>query len=266
MNLLNIITITAYVLAGTLLSVRLVRHTMDDPGRKQHILAVAMLALAGHGFVLYHQIDLASGLNLGFFNAVSFISWVIALLLVLAALFRPVENLGIAVFPLAAIALLMDHFFHSAHILPHSETGVELHVVISVTAYGLLSLAAVQAILMAIQDRQLHHQRPGGFIRALPPLQTMESLLFQMITLGFFLQSLALVSGFMFTEDLFAQHLAHKTVLSIVAWLVYATLLWGRWRHGWRGKTAIRWTMWGFVSLLLAYFGSKLVLELILRK
>lgn len=266
MNFLNIITISAYILAGTLLSIRLVRHSLDDPGHKQHILAAALIAIAGHGFTLYHQIDLTSGFNLGFFNAVSFISWVIALMLVLAAFFRPVENLGIAVFPMAAIALLMDHFFHSVHILPHSDTGVELHVVISVTAYGMLSLAAVQAMLMAIQDRQLHNKRPGGFIRALPPLQTMESLLFQMITLGFFLQSMALASGFMYTEDLFAQHLAHKTVLSIVAWLVYATLLWGRWRHGWRGKTAIRWTMWGFVSLLLAYFGSKMVLELILGR
>jgi len=266
MNLLNIITISAYILAGTLLSIRLVRHSIGDPGRKLHILAASALAVTGHAFALYHQVDLASGFNLGFFNAVSLISWVIALLLVLAALFKPVENLGIAVFPLAAIALLMEHFFHSVHILPHSESGVELHVVISVTAYGLLSLAAVQAILMAIQDRQLHNQRPGGFIRALPPLQTMESLLFQMITLGFFLQSLALASGFMYTDDLFAQHLAHKTILSIVAWLVYATLLWGRWRHGWRGKVAIRWTMWGFISLLLAYFGSKLVLELILQK
>ena len=90
--------------------------------------------------------------------------------------------------------------------------------------------------------------------------------MFQMLTLGFFLQTLSLITGMLFLHNMFAQHLAHKIILSVVAWLVYAILLWGRWRHGWRGKTAIRWTLSGFVSLLLAYFGSKLVLEFILGR
>jgi len=97
-------------------------------------------------------------------------------------------------------------------------------------------------------------------------LQTMEALLFQMLAAGFVMQSLSLATGFMFVEDLFAQHLVHKTVLSILAWFVFAILLWGRWRYGWRGKTAIRWTLGGFVSLLLAYLGSKMVLELVLGR
>jgi ABC-type uncharacterized transport system permease subunit len=90
--------------------------------------------------------------------------------------------------------------------------------------------------------------------------------MFQMIRIGFVLLSLALFTGVLFLEDIFAQHLVHKTVLSIVAWLVFATLLWGRWRFGWRGQVAIRWTVGGFVFLMLAYFGSKLVLELILNR
>jgi ABC-type uncharacterized transport system permease subunit len=87
-----------------------------------------------------------------------------------------------------------------------------------------------------------------------------------MISVGFVLLSAALVTGFLFLEDMFAQHLAHKTVLSILAWLAFGILLWGRYRFGWRGRPAIRWTLVGFAVLVLAYFGSKAVLELLLRR
>jgi ABC-type uncharacterized transport system permease subunit len=124
----------------------------------------------------------------------------------------------------------------------------------------------LQALLLAIQEAHLRNRQPGGIIRSLPPLQTMESLMFQMIGVGFALLTLALVTGILFLQDIFAQHLVHKTVLSIMAWCVFALLLWGRWRFGWRGRVAIRWTVGGFIFLMLAYFGSKLVLELILNR
>ena len=92
----------------------------------------------------------------------------------------------------------------------------------------------------------------------------MEALLFEMIILGFTLLTLGLISGFVFLEDMFAQRLAHKTFLSIAAWLVFGTLLWGRFRSGWRGQRALIWTLVGFVVLMLAYFGSKAVIELVL--
>ena len=92
----------------------------------------------------------------------------------------------------------------------------------------------------------------------------MENLLFDTIVTGFICLSLSLVSGMMFLENMFAQQLAHKTVLSILAWIVFAILLLGRWQLGWRGRTAIRWTLGGFISLMLAYFGSKFVLEVLL--
>jgi len=120
--------------------------------------------------------------------------------------------------------------------------------------------------VLAVQDHQIRNRHPGGLIRALPPLQVMESLLIQLIGVGFTLLSLALLTGFFFLEDIFAQHLVHKTVLSLAAWTVFATLLWGRWKFGWRGPTIIRWTLGGFMFLMLAYFGSKLVLELLLAR
>ena len=194
-------------------------------------------------------------------------SWTIVLLLLLSSLTKPVENLGILLLPLAAVTLYLESQYPSTGFLrQQAGWSLKIHVLVSMLAYSLLTLASVQAVLVAIQDHHLRHRHPGGFIRTLPPLQTMESLLFEMIGVGFALLTLALISGFLFLEDMFAQHLVHKTVLSILGWIVFGTLLWGRYRFGWRGRTAIIWTLSGFVILMLAYFGSKAVLELILKR
>ena len=92
----------------------------------------------------------------------------------------------------------------------------------------------------------------------------MESLLFNFLIFGFIGLSASLATGFIYLQDIFAQHLVHKTVLSIIAWFVLAVLLFGRFKFGWRGKTAIRWTLSSFLLLMLSFFGSKLVLEFIL--
>jgi len=215
--------------------------------------------------VLYPALFTPGGINLGFFNAASLIGLLTAVLLLIAAFGRPLANLGVALLPFAAFTLgMMLAFPAQERTTEAANWRLDLHILMSIMAYSLFAIAAVQAILLAIQDHQLRNRRPGGIIRALPPLQTMEDLLMQLILAGFILLTLALLSGFFFLEDIFAQHLVHKTVLSIAAWLVFATLLWGRWKFGWRGRTAIRWTLGGYIALMLAYFGSKLVLELLL--
>jgi ABC-type uncharacterized transport system permease subunit len=137
---------------------------------------------------------------------------------------------------------------------------------LSILAYSVLDHCRCPSFAdCTIQDHQLkHHKR--GMMHALPPLQTMESLLFSLIWTGFALLSLAILSGFLTLNDLFAQHLAHKTLLTLAAWAVFATLLTGRYTLGWRGNTAIRFTLWGFGLLLLGFYGSKLVLEIILQR
>lgn len=265
MSLISLLAIILYLVTGVLLGIRLSRGAEGVVIAKPALIALGLGAVTLHAAVVYHAIVTANGLNLAFFNAWSLIGWLIALLLLLAATTRPVENLGIILLPLAALTIVLKEAFPEQHIvLEPASWQLEAHILISILAYSLLSIAAVQAVLLAIQDHHLRTKRPGGFIRSLPPLQTMETLLFQMIALGFILLSMALASGIIFLEDIFAQHLVHKTVLSIVAWLVFATVLWGRHRFGWRGRTAIRWTLSGFVVLMLAYFGTKLVLELVL--
>ncbi len=260
-----LLSIILYLMASVLLVFRLSRGADVPSCRRNVILLISAGAVAIHAFFLAPGILQESGLNLGFFYAASLIALTAALLLALATLFEPVDNLGIGVFPLAAASIGMILLRPERLILTDASSWqLDTHILTSLLAYSILGLAVIQAILLAIQDRHLLNRQPGGFIRALPPLALMESLLFQMIAVGFTLLTLSLITGALFLEDIFAQHLVHKTVLSIMAWLIFGILLWGRWRFGWRGRTAVRWTIGGFIFLMLAYFGSKFVLELVL--
>lgn len=255
-----------YLSSGALLGIRLSRGRRGRDWPRLWPLLPAMLGLLLHSAVLYGQVFVGDGLNLGFFVAISLFGWLIAALLIAACSAQPVENLGIVLLPASAVAVLLALLFPTERMIYPEHRALRFHILLSVLAYAVLAMAAVQALLLAVQDRHLRRHRPGGFVRGLPPLITMEQLLFQMIGIGFVLLTFALITGSHFLSDIFAQRLAHKTVLSLLAWLVFAVLLWGRWRHGWRGRTAIRGTLAGFAVLLLAYFGSKLVLELVLQR
>jgi ABC-type uncharacterized transport system permease subunit len=256
-----------YLLATYRLASGLIRSgTEPSPTLKPQFFIFGFTALVLHGIVLYQNIHTMGGLNLGFYNALSLMSWGVSLIVLLSALSKPLENLAVVIFPMTAIALLLEVFFESSRILPDSApAGLKIHVLLSVCAYSLLTIAFLQALLLALQDRQISRKQPASIMR-LPPMQLMENLLIQIIAIGFFILSLSLVTGLMFLSDIFGQHLIHKTVLSVLAWVIFGILLWGRWTQGWRGKKVIRWTIGGFLSLMLAYFGSKLVLELILKR
>lgn len=222
----------------------------------------ALGAITLHGVVIGHRVLHGGSITLGINEALSLFAWQSAALLWALCWREPLRALGIGIYPATAIAALLAVLFPT----PVTETPItdwkeRLHIVLALLSAGLLTLAAVQAGVLAAQDRLLHRHEPGRLMRALPPLLTMERLLFQLIFIGFFLLSATLLSGLWFLEDWLKQHLAHKTVLSITAWLIFGILLWGRWRHGWRGKAAIRWALSGYATLILAYFGSKLILE-----
>ena len=260
------VSILLYLLGTALLLRRLQTGIQADLRGKILALIPGTLAVLLHLPVLYSLIIFPQGLNLGFFHVFSLTAWLVSTLVMFSALRQPVENLGIVVLPITALALLLQTLgLGESNQLTFDSLGVKLHILLSIFAFSLLTIAAIQAILLAIQTRHLRNRHPGGFIRALPPLETMEHLLFRMIGLGYLLLTLALLTGATFIQDIFAQHLVHKTVLGVAAWVVFAILLWGRWRFGWRGRVAVRWTLSGFAVLLLAYFGSKLVLELILK-
>jgi ABC-type uncharacterized transport system permease subunit len=238
-----------------------------SPGKRLKILGLGWMAALLHGASLASMCDGAGNVNFSFMSASSLASLSIVAILLLTSLTKPVDKLGVIIFPMASLIVLLKITLpEESHVLKIHSWQMDLHILVSMLSYSFLNIAALQAIAVAVQDWHLRTRHANTLVRSLPPLQTMETLLFQLIAAGFVLLSLSLLSGFVFLENIFAQHLAHKTVLSILAWVVFAVLLGGRAWQGWRGQTAIRWTLAGFASLMLAYFGSKMVLEWILRK
>jgi ABC-type uncharacterized transport system permease subunit len=259
--LLSYLAIVAYFAAALLLA----RYFTKDEIQHRHqqttslLISFAIIAQA----LNFTDFWTSEGVVFGLANSASFIAWLIAILLFLSSISKPVHVLGILVYPFVAITLVFSISFPDAtgKVIPLS---IASHVFLSITAYALLALAVCQSILLKIQEQHLHAHEINGFINKLPPLQTMERLLFQSLRIGFYLLTLSLITGFIFIDDFFAQHLMHKTILSLVAWVIFAALIFGRKLFGWRGKQAIIATQVGFGVLVIAYFGSKFVLERLL--
>ncbi len=231
------------------------------------VLWLGLVAVISHAFSLTALIFMPEGLHLSFFKVSSLVCFTISLLILLSSVWRPLENLFVLLFPVAAVAE-MAALVMPAGSAPRADfdSGLIAHVLLSILAYSVVTIACMQAILLAIQERALRHKRTIGVIQVLPPLETMETLMFQMVWVGLVLLTLGIASGFLFVEDIRNQHIAHKMFFSILAWFVFTALLIGRHRLGWRGTTAIRWTLGGGILLLTGYFGSKLVLELVLER
>jgi ABC-type uncharacterized transport system permease subunit len=237
--------------------------------RKQIYTPTTALQVAGVLAVLLHSQAVANflfsseGLDLSLLKIFALISLVINVVVFLSGLKKPLHSLNLFLFPISVtIAAAMASSSTKIAIL--LAPSMQLHVLISILAYSLLAVAALQAALMGYQNWQLKHKHQNILMRTFPPLQSMEALLFELIWAGELMLTLSLLSGFIFYEDFFAQKLMHKVVFSVVAWVFFGLLLWGRQVQGWRGKTAIRWTWAGFGAIVLGYVGSKVVLEFLL--
>ncbi len=265
--IISLLAIMLYLAAATRIGITLKSASPLTTSIRSQITWLGIAALLFHAVVLFQTIMTVDGLNLGLFKAGSLVAWLMVLLLILAGLKQPLENLTLILLPIAALCILLEITFPSNRfVMQGSPLGLQLHILLSVLAYSLMTIAAFQAVMLAMGDYYLRRKQPTRIMQYLPPLQIMESLLFQIIAVGFFLLSLGLLSGFMFMQDITAQHLIHKTALSILAWLVFLILLSGRLYFGWRGRLAVKYTLVGFVTLMLAYFGSKFVLEILLQR
>jgi len=266
-NLINALAVGCYALAGAMLAWRLMRPA-DQP-RGSTPLAIGALGAVAHAVAIGLGIAGTGTVNVGIEIAASIMGLIVVVMFLLTSRLQPAENLGAVIFPAsAAIVALAWLVPERAVPLPQVSAALVAHLVVALLAYALLSLAVVQALFIAWQERRLR-SHPRGPLRAnLPPLQTMERLMFRMVTAGFALLTLTLVSGAVFSEELFGRPFVftHHVVLSVFAWIVFAVLLAGHWRFGWRGRSAARWTVSGFALLVLAYFGSKFVLEVLLRR
>lgn len=264
------ISFTLLAINGYLLTVFLVyRHVTEAPGasRLSTISSIVwVITLLIHGLSLGDSLLTPHGLDLSLYHALSLVAWMVAALLFATTVRQPLESLSLPLLPLVTLALTAGLTTPALHAqIISGEQGLQWHILGSLLAFSMFSLAATQAIILAYQDHQIRNHKLKGWVQHLPPLQHMESFLFQLIGMGFVLLSASLVTGWFFIDDFFEQQLVHKTTLSLIAWVLFAVLLAGRWISGWRGHVVVNWTIGGFTLLILAYFGSKLVLEIILK-
>ncbi|OFZ68445.1 MAG: cytochrome C biogenesis protein [Betaproteobacteria bacterium RBG_16_56_24] len=230
---------------------------------------LVLIPLALHGYLLVQDIFSEGGFDLGVLHALSLILWLTLLVYWVARFFYPIGGLQALVLPLAAVAVLLPELFPSDHPLTNTDMfAFKAHITAAMLAYSLFTIAMLHAALISQVEKRLHHATLPRVLRSLPPLLTMETLLFRMIGVGFVLLTLTLASGVVFSEQIFgkAWQFNHKVLFGFVSWGVFAVLLWGHHFHGWRGRVAVHWTVSGFVFLLLAYLGSKFVIEVLLHR
>jgi ABC-type uncharacterized transport system permease subunit len=228
-----------------------------------------LVALAAHAISIRIAIFDGAQIHFGFAIALSVMVWLAIVLFWIESFFARLNGLLVLGLPAAALTSLLPALFTEPHILANaSSPALRLHLLAAMLAYSLFTLAALHALLMAVAERGLHRGKISPWLASLPPLLTMEAILFRLIHIAFVLLTLTLVSGVFFSEDLFGKALKfdHKTVFAIISWLIFVALLIGRHLRGWRGKVALRWTLAGFVALLLAYVGTRFVLEIILNR
>ena len=235
----------------------------DKRGLMLLMWAIACVLHAAH---LYPQTFTSQGMNLTFYNTISLMLFMISTLVLILSISKKREFIGLFLLPIVVASIALTILKPEIHVATSNFRGLQLHIVFSLFAFSVLTISAIQSILLFNQERHLHKAKFDSMTRVLPPLHDTEKFLFQTITIGFILLSVALITGFLFLENMFQQHIAHKTILSILAWLLFAVLLWGRWKFGWRGQMAVRWTLGGFAFLILAYLGSKFVQEIVLHR
>jgi len=226
-------------------------------------------ALLLHGVTLAQEIFPDNAMRFGFAVALSLILWLAIALYWIESFYARMEGLQMLGLPLAAVCVLLPAALPGQHLLANADSpAFRVHFLMAMLAYSLFTLAALHAVLMAVAEKRLHRGRLTPLFAGLPPLLTMEALLFRLIHVAFVLLTLTLASGILFSETLFGKALPfnHKTVFAILSWLIFAALLAGRHLRGWRGRVALRWTLAGFGALLLAYVGSRFVLEVILGR
>ena len=229
------------------------------------------VALVVHGMLIYRRLVTPDGLDLGVANAISILAWLTVLIYWLAGLaYAGLAGVLGLMAPLAFVAVMLQALVPSSHVVTYGGNPLfALHFVIAMLAYSLFFIATVHALVMLAEERWIHRGVLPPFLRSMPPLLEMEALLFRILLAAFVLLTFTLVSGVFFSEELFGRPFkttSHKMVFAFISWLIFGGLLVGRHLRGWRGRKAVHWTLAGFTALLLAYVGSKVVLEIILKR
>ena len=273
----HLLAALAYAVLGALSWRPMTRPAQDtnlSPGTGRLLLLVAIIL---HGIGLQQSILQGPRLYLGWSLALSAAIWLGLIVFWLESLVLRIEGLLLILLPAAVVSTLLAALFPHGSIVAHaSDDWLRVHLIIALMAYALITVAALQAMLMTALDRQLHRPVQNAdnrsvFNRALdsmPPLLVQERLLFRLIMVGFLVLTLTVFSGAVASLRLSGVlfPLDHKTAFTLLSWLTFGVLLLGRHVRGWRGRIALRWTLAGFGFLLLSYTGTRFVLEVILQR
>jgi ABC-type uncharacterized transport system permease subunit len=238
--------------------------TVKQPRLEPLAWILILVAIFGHSDAIMLMMRLNGGFSIGLLEATSLLGWTLAVLACLISIDKHNRVLGAILIASAAVgAAVGTGLGPVGRSYAEATAGWELtaHILLSMAAAALLFAAAVTAILLVFLDRRLRARRVADLSSGLPPLDALEKIMFRLVAAGFGFLTLALITGFVFVTNLFTQNLVQKTVLSLIAWLIFGVLLIGRLRFGWRGRSAVRWTLSGFAVLAVAYFGVKFVLE-----
>ncbi|MFA7504583.1 MAG: cytochrome c biogenesis protein CcsA [Burkholderiaceae bacterium] len=275
---MSILLVVAYLLPVVLYgrAWRLAAGSPGDAPSSQQVGSGWQLAgLVAHLASLYFAFLPHGVAHIGFAPIMSAALWVGVGLLWFEGLRSHVRALRVLILPVAMLAVVLPWAFPGGNLSDHGGGPMFVpHILVGTLAYAVLLIAAAHAGLMASAERALHGRgapsssMPARFLDELPPLLVLERLLFRLIMIGWALLTLTLVSGFIFSEEIFGRafRFEHKTLLALVAWAVFSTLLLGRRLRGWRGRIALRMTFSGFLVLLLAYAGTRFVLEVVLGR
>ena len=245
---------------------RLPRHSERAGILRNTAFTLGIAGLIWHCRMLFDLILLPNGIALSLSSTASFIGLQLALIAVIGAIEPSLRGLAGGLLLLGAAAASVTGMQGAAGAGELLTWQLQAHILISLFAYGLLTVGAIVAVYASIQDRRLHAGQLSTVNHLFAPLETTERLLYGIAAAGFSALLLAVLSGFTFVDDLFAQHLVHKTFLSILALVLFGILLAGRQFAGWRGRRAVFLYLWGFAILCLAYFGSRYILEQVLGR
>jgi len=266
---IGLTAVTAYLASTLMLGASFLKSTEV---RTATFIGLSSAGILLHGVANYLVIYAGDALHLGIHTSASLVSWIMLVFVLITNLRLNLQNLFIVVLPIGMLGLLAlittpEPAADSGSLAIASlDDPLIWHILISIVAYSILFMAACQSILLAVLEHRLKARQTFRLLRLLPPLQTMEALLFNLLWTGIIALTLAIGSGFIFLDDMFEQRVVHHTILSLASWLLYAILLTGRHLFGWRGTTAVRWTLIAFSLLVLGYFGSKFVIEVLLER
>lgn len=265
MMMLSLIPIFCYLTAAGMLAYCVFK-------KREHLfkplIYLLWIGLVFHTIILSYQILLGNPsvtrIDISSFKALSLTSLIMLLLIISEIKQR--TDIALAIIPLAAITIAGSILFRSHNFVESDQSiALGIHIISSICAYAILSLAATQAIFLYLRDKFLKRGMPQ-ILKRLPPLMKMEASLFRLLTLGFALLSVSLISGIYFFELWFTKPFIHKTILSLAAWIMFGSLLFAHHIFGLRGKPAIRWMLIAFMLLIIAITGTRFIQEFILNR